>query len=123
MPPRTPSSALKTLGGSWRFESAHSTLKVPLRCYSHHSSRVSDWRAVGLLYADDLEKTPEPGEILRIASVKHQPVGMGGGSDQEVSNSAPVGATMLGNHGDDLTVTASGSDIEGNRFEGRFDLL
>jgi hypothetical protein len=75
------------------------------------------------LDADYLDEVFEASEVLGIASVKREPICVGSGSDEQVRDAATVGAAGVGNSGDHLAITPSSSDIEGDRVEGRFDLL
>ena len=73
--------------------------------------------------SDDLHEGPQASEIVRVARVERQSVRMGRRGDEQVSDTAPVGATGLDDGGDDLAVAASSGNVEGNRFEGRLELL
>ena len=59
---------------------------------------------IGRSNADDLDQTPEPGEVVGVAGVERQPVCMGGRGDEQVtphfaSRLAPVGCGEVDGRG------------------------
>lgn len=74
-------------------------------------------------HADDPDQTLQAGEVVRVPRVELQPVGMGGRGDEQVGDASPMRAAALDHGRDQQAIAACRGDIEGNRVEGRLELL
>src|SRR5579875_1712149 len=91
-------------------------------------ARTERWPVGGSPWAlpsnsDDFDEPTESTQGVRVSGVEGQPVGVGGGGDEQVSDTAAGGTARLGDGGDNLAVTASSGGVEWEGFEGGLDLL
>ncbi len=67
--------------------------------------------------SDDLDKACQGGEIIAVAGVEIEVVGMSRGGDEQVCKPAAGSASRLDDRGDDESVASGGCTAEGKRLK------